>query len=508
MRCYFVSRLKPKPQPLHPPAKKGCILMKETLPFYAPTVWNSVLLIAILLGSLMLAQILKTKGPLKKSLIPNAVLGGVIVLVISAIVRAVTGEYLFDLPTLAGNANGMNILEILTYHCLAVGFIAMSLRPTAGKKTSRQRTGEVLNSGMLTISGYLIQGIIGVAVTVIGCLAVKHIAPGSGILLAFGFGQGTGQAMTQGVNFDTALGSGEIYKNLGLAIAAIGFLVASLGGVVVLNVLRRRHLLQQPTLPQRQAEELQAQKQQLDEELNANESVDKLSLQFALIFIAYSLAYGIMILLGRLAGGMIGTVYGFNFLFGVLAAIVVRSFLKLLVKTGICKYQFNNGYLLSRISGFAFDLMIVSGICAIQIHQLRDYLWLLVILTVLGTAGTFAYVWFVCKKLFPDYCCQQFLTFFGMLTGTASTGMILLREADPKLESPAADNLVYQNFPAILLALPLLVLTSSLYTDYASATGLGKAVFILIALIIYLIAVNLVLFRSLIFKKKKPAEKL
>ncbi len=30
---------------------------------------------------------------------------------------------------------------------------------------------------------------------------------------------------------------------------------------------------------------------------------------------------------------------------------------------------------------------------------------------------------------------------FGMLTGTASRGMILLREIDPNYETPAANNL-------------------------------------------------------------------
>ena len=36
----------------------------------------------------------------------------------------------------------------------------------------------------------------------------------------------------------------------------------------------------------------------------------------------------------------------------------------------------------------------------------------------------------------------------GMLTGTASTGVILLREIDGNFKTPAADNLVYQTFPA------------------------------------------------------------
>ena len=47
---------------------------------------------------------------------------------------------------------------------------------------------------------------------------------------------------------------------------------------------------------------------------------------------------------------------------------------------------------------------------------------------------------------------------FGMLTGTASNGMILLREIDPKFETPAANNLVLQTLAAIVLGFPVLLL--------------------------------------------------
>ena len=45
-----------------------------------------------------------------------------------------------------------------------------------------------------------------------------------------------------------------------------------------------------------------------------------------------------------------------------------------------------------------------------------------------------------------------------MLTGTASTGVILLREIDPLYETPASHNLIYQNLWAIILGAPMLLL--------------------------------------------------
>ena len=47
---------------------------------------------------------------------------------------------------------------------------------------------------------------------------------------------------------------------------------------------------------------------------------------------------------------------------------------------------------------------------------------------------------------------------YGMLTGTASTGVILLREIDPLFETPASHNLIYQNLWSIILGAPMLLL--------------------------------------------------
>ena len=73
---------------------------------------------------------------------------------------------------------------------------------------------------------------------------------------------------------------------------------------------------------------------------------------------------------------------------------------------------------------------------------------------------TWLYNRFIANTLFPDYRAEQFLMMYGMLTGTASTGIMLLREADPEFKTPAADNLVYQNFPAMVLGFPMMLLAT------------------------------------------------
>ena len=83
---------------------------------------------------------------------------------------------------------------------------------------------------------------------------------------------------------------------------------------------------------------------------------------------------------------------------------------------------------------------------------------------------------------------------YGMLTGTASTGTILLREIDGDFKTPAADNMVYQNFPAIVFGFPLMLLAN---------LAPSKPVLTLGILFAFFVVLNIILFRSFIFKTKK-----
>jgi ESS family glutamate:Na+ symporter len=103
----------------------------------------------------------------------------------------------------------------------------------------------------------------------------------------------------------------------------------------------------------------------------------------------------------------------------------------------------------------------------------------------------------IAKKLFPEYYEEQFLAMYGMLTGTASTGVILLREIDPEFKTPVSDNLVYQNFPAIAFGFPLMLLAN--LAPY-------KPELTLLILFLFFIAMNIILFRRSIFKSRKKTK--
>ena len=454
--------------------------------FWDFSVWGLFNIFATLLLSLLVANALKKKiSFLQKSLIPTSVLAGLILLIISTIFFFTTdGQVIYDTEFFGGN--GSAVLEIITYHCLALGFIASSLK-TSNNKFTKKRSVEIFDSGVTTVSTYLLQAVLGFGITLVAVNMVEGLISAAGVLLPFGYGQGTGQAMNYGNIYEQDLGfvGG---KNFGLTIAALGFLSASIGGVIHLNVMRRKGKIVfagDKYIP--------VDKVESENEVEMSGSIDKLTIQLALIAIAYIIAYGMMCGLGALLPGMKSTIFGFNFLLGVIGALLVKQTLKLLKKGGIVKKDYTNNFLLTRVSNFCFDLMVVAGVAVIRLDLLKDYWGILLILGVVGLVSTYAYNLFVAKKLFADYADEQFLAMYGMLTGTASTGAILLREIDGEFKTPASDNLIYQTVPAIAFGFPMMLLATLAPAQPILTFGI---------LIAFFVVMNVILFRRQIFKGK------
>ena len=448
---------------------------------------------AALLIALLAANGLKRSvGFLRASLIPTSVIAGLLLLILSAALRPVIGKPLFD--TFIFGDNGMSRLEVITYHMLALGFISSSFR-ASGNAFSPKRRREIFNTGVTTVSSYLLQGILGLAITLIAAATfMKKLFPAAGILLPFGYGQGTGQALNYGSIYESTYGfTGG--RSFGLTIAAFGFLSASIGGIIYLYVLRKGG--HKPS-SEEFAEIFQPHEIQKAEEIPMNGAIDKLTVQLGLVLGAYLLDYLIMLGLGYLLPGMRAVIYGFNFLFGVVAAVVIKAVLNRLQKGRVIKRQYTNDFLMTRISNSCFDLMIVAGIAAIRIELLKDYWVIMLILGIVGLAATFIYNKFVARKLFPEYEAEQFLVMYGMLTGTASTGIMLLREVDGKFETPAADNLVYQNIPAMIFGFPMMLLAT---------LAPKQPILTLIILILFFAVMNVILFRRSIFKNVKARKK-
>ena len=421
--------------------------------FASLSAWGWLIQFFIIVVALLVANLVRCNVPLfKRSLLPSALLAGLLILCLKPF-----GFFaaLVDKPS----------MEIITYHALGLGFVAMALKNK--KIRSATTTMKVVETGAVTASTYILQGLAGLLITIPLFLLWNNsdFFYASGLLLPMGYGQGPGQALNFGVTYSGwAEGQGIAFHgaDFGLSIAATGFIVGSLVGVIYMNILRRKGRLKRQAGDYK--EEYTLSDYQSDNEIPHAESIDKLTVQISLVMLVYALVFLLMYGVEQLDLGNFGTktlkpmVWGFNFLWGTLLGVLVKVIINRLRKTHLMNREYINNFTLDRIAGTCFDFMIVAGTAAIDFNNLRG-LWLpLVLVCLLGAVATFFYVRACAKHLYPDYRYEGFFSMFGMLTGTASNGMILLREIDPKFETPAANNLVLQTIPAIVFGFPVLLL--------------------------------------------------
>ena len=438
-------------------------------------------------GGNHLGNTLRRTIPLfRKCLIPSALLGGAVLLVFNIILK----QFGF---TLVNN----RIMQSVTYHCLAIGFAAMSLKTE--KSTHKTKKAQVVEFGALQGGTYMLQAFVGLVITLVlffltrnGESVISYIC---GLILPLAYGQGPGNALSWDINFTNTpaaqfMGNGSF----GLSLASIGFVVASVFGVLYINLHKKKGTL--VIRDGKSAEDRPFQAADGDEDLPDNESVDKFTIQAGFVALAYALSFGFMYLLGILSDFTNSIAWGFNFLWASLFAMLIRFVVKLLRKKKLMHREYINGYQMDRISGFAFDLMIVAGVAAIEINDIKNYILPILILSIVGTAVTYIYIRLVAKECFKGFEHEFFLMSFGTLTGTASNGMILMKEIDPALKTPTSSLYILSNFPAMVMIAPLL-----LFLGFAGKSPVNAIIACALFFILWL-AYTLFLFRRRIFKNR------
>ena len=450
-------------------------------------VWLFMTQLGLLLIFLMLGNILRRKIPLfRNCLIPSALLGGAVLLIVNIIGKQF-GFVLID----------NRLMQVITYHCLAIGFAAMSLKTE--KSTHKTNKAQVLEFGALQGGTYMLQAFVGLGITLILFLLTRNgeniVSYICGLILPLAYGQGPGNALSWDINF-TNIPATQFAGNgsFGLSLASIGFVVASVFGVLYINIYKKRG-----TLFVRKGsiyDEFVDQTNPSGEEIPDSESVDKFTLQVGFVALAYAISFGFMCFLGSLSAFTNSIAWGFNFLWASLAAMLIRFVVKHLRKSRLMNREYINNYQMDRISGLSFDLMIVAGVTAIEINDIKNYILPIVILSLVGTAVTYVYIRLVAKECFKGFEHEFFLMSFGTMTGTASNGVILMKQIDPGLRTPTSSLYILSNFPAMIMIAPLL-----LFLGFAGQS-LTNAVIAWIIFFILFLAYTVYLFRRKIFKKR------
>ncbi len=463
-----------------------------TLSNYA-AVWAFLVQFGLLLLFLMLGNILRRSIPLfRKCLIPSALLGGTVLLLVNILSKQFGFAFVDN-----------RLMQVITYHCLAIGFASMTLKTE--KSTHKTNNIQVVEFGALQGGCYMLQAFVGLGITLVLFLLTRHgsqvISYICGLILPLAYGQGPGNALSWDINFtNTPAAQFAGNGSFGLSLASIGFVVASVLGVIYINIYKKRGTLHvRNSCP---TDEIVDQTNPGGNEIPDNESVDKFTIQAGFVALAYAISFGFMCLLGVLSDFTNSIAWGFNFLWASLAAMLIKFVVKQLRQHNLMHRVYINNYQMDRISGFSFDLMIVAGVAAIEINDIRNYILPVVILSVVGAVCTYIYVRKVTKECFKGFEHEMFLMTYGTMTGTASNGMILMKEIDPGLRTPTSSLYILSNFPAMVMIAPLLCLLS-----FASSSAHQAVIAFLIFFVLWA-AYTIFLFRRRIFKKKyagKPA---
>ncbi|WP_339818354.1 S-layer homology domain-containing protein [Paenibacillus sp. FSL R7-0216] len=408
--------------------------------------WSFVIDFTLLSLLMVVSAILKARIPLlRKIIVPTSMVAGILGLIVGP---ELLGWLRFDIDRLGQ----------LVYHLMAIGFIALSL-----KEREVSNSPAVMKSGMLIVSTYLIQGLVGFGLFLLLTeFFYPGMFPGIGLLLPLGYGQGPGQAYSIGSRWE-ALGL-EGGGNLGLTIAGFGFIWAVIPGIILMNYLIHHPKYKQNAFHSRK-ERTEVTEKSEEGEIPLSDAIDKLTYQIALIGFIYLVTYltirgleAVLTPLGTYGETLAQLLIGFHFLIGSLYAMLFRWILNRWKRAGFQLEHSPNNYLLQRISGFSFDYMIAASIAAISIYSLKQYLTPVLILTTVGGLITVWFMVWLVPRVLPEDKLPNILGFYGMLTGTISTGLALVKAVDPKFQSNTTDNLVMGSATAIMFGFPLLLI--------------------------------------------------
>lgn len=407
--------------------------------------WNPIIQAGTISVVFLIAYFLREKVTIiRRCMIPAVVIAGFVLLLLKTI-----GIIYLD----------SQFLESITYHGIAIGFIALSLEPRkSGRGRANNFTG--LKSGAIIVSSYMIQAVTGLIITIpLAMTLFPKLIPAAGILLPMGYGQGPGQANNIGSSYEALGFAGG--RSFAMSIAAVGYLCACIVGLIVTNILAKQGKLK------RDINKAIAESGTSDiVNINKAETGDWIVGQIAIVVCVYILTYlltkglteGISAVSEGAARSVNSLLWGFNFIIGSALAMLIRTIMIKIDKKEDDTSSYLDGYWLSRISDIAFDVMIIAGIASIEVEDISGLLIPFILVTVIGAITTYIHLSIVCKKAYSDYYYEGLLSMYGMMTGTISSGVLLLKEVDPEMKTPAANNLVTGSSFGILLGIPQLIL--------------------------------------------------
>jgi len=395
--------------------------------------WLGVML---LLGIFLRAKV----GLLQRFLFPSCLIGGLAGLAIlqTGVIKVET-----------------SMLETFAYHLFNVSFISVGLTIRSPEEQKAYSGKEVLKGSvwMAMISGVMMpmQAIVGGLLVLVFNFFGFNLFKTFGFFAPLGFLQGPGQALSVGKAWE-ALGFANA-ATIGLTFATIGFLFAFFVGVPLANWGIRKGMAEHApkSIPKDLLVGIAPRGAPLEPagRLTMHSgNVDTLAFQFALVGLVYLLTYALVYgIAGLLRPELAATLWGFFFFVGLLVSILVRT---VIIRIGY-GHMVDPG-VQRRITGWSVDFLIVATVMAVQPAIVWQYALPIGLISLLVGVLTTLGIVYLGNRLWVLNI-ERMVGIYGICTGTASSGLLLVRVVDPEFRTSAAMELGFQ---AVFSSVPVL----------------------------------------------------
>ncbi len=390
-----------------------------------PFPFEPVLLFGYMAVMLLLGMVLRASVKFfQLYLIPSCFIGGTIGLILTS-----TG--VINVST--------DLLETFAYHLFTISFISLGLTSGASKNANAAVKRSV--KGPLWIG--CVSGVVMSMQAIVGALIVflfnsigYRLNPLFGFLAPLGFTQGPGQALSVGKVWEEFGFTNA--ATLGLSFAVFGFAFAFFVGVPLVNWGIRKGFSSES--PQSLSPEIlkglirkDSPKETAGELTTHSGNIDTLAFHAALVGLVYIITYLLMFVIGKFISEDVAmTLFGFFFFFGVIIALIIKFIIN---RIGL-------GYLLDsgvqrRITGWAIDFLIIATIMAIQVVIVWEYIVPIMVISLISGILTTLVVVSLGRRTW-SHSLERTVGVYGITTGTATIGLLLLRIADPEFKTPVA----------------------------------------------------------------------
>jgi len=205
---------------------------------------------------------------------------------------------------------------------------------------------------------------------------------------------------------------------------------------------------------------------------------DPLTMHFAIVMAIMIVAYGLLEVLHKIPLFSGFAIYVPAIIVSLVAGIILR-------KTPLG--DFLDSESLAHIGSLALEYLIVTAIATMKLDVIMNNAGAILTISLVGLALTTIVLMTLPRLWLKEHWLENAMVMFGSWTGSTATGMMLLRIADPELETDAGPNLITatplwqistQNF--FLTIAPYFIVTAIGFRNLA----LGAAGMLLAALVL------------------------